>query len=117
MRPRRPSGSSPKPCTCEAACRRLQGDALALLLRFRLADVALLEGAADEEPGRQVEQARRQAHALGGVEDVGGGGEALGFGAAGAFEVGGGALDERHALLEDEIELRRRPGTAHRTRR
>ena len=91
--------------TCDERGRRLQCDALALLLRFRLADVALFESAADEEPGRHVEETRRQTHALGGVEDIDGGGKALGFDAAGAFEVSGGALDERHALLEDAIEL------------
>ena len=86
----------------------LQGVVLALLLRLGLGELAFLDGAADEKPGCKIEQARRQAHALGGVEDIGGSGEALGLGPAGAFEVGGCPLNEGHALLEDEVELFRR---------
>ena len=83
----------------------MQRNARALLVGFGLADLAFLQRAANEEPGREVQKPRREPHALGGVEDVGGGREALCLGAARALEVGGRALDQRHALLEDEIEL------------
>lgn len=65
---------------------------------------ALTEGA-DEQPGGDLEQAGGQPHALGRVGQRDGGLQLLRLGAAGAIEIGGGALDERHAFLEDPIEL------------
>lgn len=70
-----------------------------------LSDLTRPQRAAHEQPRGQIEQARRQAHAFSCINDVDRGRERLGVLAAGPVEIGGGTLDERHAVLENMIEL------------
>ncbi len=57
-----------------------------------------------QEPGRHLHQPRGQAHAFSGIGQRRRAREPLGGGAAGAVEVSGAFLDQRHALLEGALE-------------
>ena len=82
-----------------------EADAAALHVRLFLGDLARQQRAAHEQPRGEIEQARRQAHAFGCIDDVDRGGERFRVLAAGPVEIGGGTLDERHAVLKDLIEM------------
>ncbi len=84
---------------------RGQPHALALLAHLLGGDLALLVGAADHQPGGQLQQARGEAHALGCIEHRGRPAQRPGLLAAGPVEIDGSALHQGHALAEDRVEL------------
>ena len=68
-------------------------------------DLAVLQAAADQQPRGELQQPRRQAHALGRIGDRGRLTRAARFNAPVAIEIGRRALDQRHAVGEQAIEL------------
>src|SRR5271166_4555294 len=73
--------------------------------------LALVDGALQQEPGGDLHEAGGQAHAFGRVGKGGRAGERARFRSPGAVKIGGRLFDERHALAKQVLE-RRRGGVA-----
>jgi hypothetical protein len=68
---------------------------------LRQRHLALLDGAVQEKPGRELHQAGRKAHAFGGIGQRATALELFGFLASGSIEIRRRLLHQRHAVAEE----------------
>ena len=87
----------------------LIGEPNAVLFRLRLGrgQFAFVDGALQQQPGGDLHQAGRQAHAFGRIGERRRARQAARFLAARSVEIGGGVFDQAHAFAEQRLERRR----------